>query len=178
MLHLGNKKINRRLVLAALLLVALVIGYQQLNTRHVLNLTQWPSLTITSLDNQPLATLPGEGWRLINIWATWCEPCRKEMPMLQKMDGHLAADGFSVILLSIDTDLNLVREFVLQYAIDLPLYIAQQSELERVMSVNVFPTSLLVDPNGAIVKSYLGARVWDDNAMLTEIRTHINAFDG
>ncbi|WP_206485980.1 TlpA disulfide reductase family protein [Thalassotalea sp. G2M2-11] len=133
---------------------------------------QWPNppsqpLFFTGAQNKRPAD---NGWRLINLWATWCEPCRKEMPLLQELANQVKPTNLSIQLISVDIDLNLVKEFVLQYDISLPIFISPQEVIEQSLDNAAYPATYLVSPNGKIVKVYLGAREWSSEQMVTELQ--------
>jgi len=101
---------------------------------------------------------------LINFWATWCAPCRKEMPDLQKLSEALDQSQFAVIGISVDDDANLVKEFLLRHKIrfinfqDEKLKIASQ-----LLNIQVFPETFIVSPTGTIIKRITGEQTWDEN---------------
>ena len=66
---------------------------------------------------------------LINFWATWCAPCRSEMPDLQRLTGSLDPERYAVIGVSVDDDINLVREFMLQHQIRFPIFLDMDLQL-------------------------------------------------
>ena len=102
--------------------------------------------------------------RIINFWATWCAPCRKEMPDLQKLSEALDQSQFAVIGISVDDDANLVKEFLLRHKIrfinfqDEKLKIASQ-----LLNIQVFPETFIVSPTGTIIKRITGEQTWDEN---------------
>jgi len=129
-------------------------------------------------DSQALQSEQAKGqWLFVNVWATWCEPCRKELPWLQTMANQFDAKLFSVQLISIDTDLNLVKEFLLQYDINLPVYISTQQEVERLLNNTTYPISYLINPHGRIVKTYSGVKEWHSASMLTALKTTMKSED-
>lgn len=90
---------------------------------------------------------------LINFWATWCTPCRDEMPGLQRLSDKLDPERFMVIGVSVDEDRNLVREFMLQYDIR---FLNFQDEKFRLASdllgIKTFPETFIVSPLGVITR--------------------------
>lgn len=131
-----------------------------------------PTIPMVELDGAESTT---DAWRgtpfVINIWATWCPPCREEMPSLERLGERLAADGIRVFALSVDEDQHLVREFMIRYGIDLPIGIAATpSEAMSALGVAGIPLTLYVDASGRIVGRYIGERDWADEAVVQEVR--------
>ncbi len=101
---------------------------------------------------------------LINFWATWCTPCRKEMPHLQKLSEALDQDKFAVIGISVDEDTNLVKEFLLGYKIRFTNFQDKNLEIAtRLLGIQAFPETFIVAPSGVIIKRISGEQIWDEN---------------
>lgn len=99
---------------------------------------------------------------LLNFWATWCHPCRAEMGGLDRLYRQLHGLGLAMYGVSVDEDLNLVREFVLRYGIAFPiLYDAGGAVTKSVLAVQAFPTTALVRRNGEVADLMVGERAWD-----------------
>ena len=94
---------------------------------------------------------------LVNYWATWCGPCRAEMPGLSRLARELGPQGLAVVGVSIDKgSRDRVREFVDEMKVPYP--VAFPSPLSQVdMGLEGVPTTILVDRQGRVAKSYLGA---------------------
>ena len=96
---------------------------------------------------------------VINFWATWCAPCRKEIPLLQKLQRERAGEGFQVIGIAVD-----FREQVLAYAgqmkMDYPLLIGEQDALDAVTAFGIemvgLPFTIFSDHRGRIVAAHMG----------------------
>jgi thiol-disulfide isomerase/thioredoxin len=119
-----------------------------------------PLANLTGKDVVSPDALRGKA-RVVNFWATWCEPCRKEMPSLQRL--HQLADPakLSVIGFSVDTDLNLAREFLLQHKLTFPNYSDAEQKLARdALMVQAFPVTFLVAADGTVRARITGARDW------------------
>jgi thiol-disulfide isomerase/thioredoxin len=109
-------------------------------------------------------------WRgktvLLNLWATWCVPCRKEMPALDALEAKLGSQGFQVVAINIDTRntdkpkawLNEVGANRLAYYADPTAKVFQ--ELKAIGKAFGMPTTLLVDPNGCEIASLAGPAEW------------------
>jgi len=99
---------------------------------------------------------------LINFWATWCAPCRNEMPDLQRLSDSLDRDRFAVIGISIDEDSNLVREFLLEYGIRFANYQDREQRLATgLLGIQALPATFIVAADGAILSRVTGERAWD-----------------
>lgn len=116
-----------------------------------------PSFTVTDLSGQEIssATLKGKV-ALIDFWATWCPPCRKEIPHFNKLYAEHLNQGLIVIGLALDDKAAEVRTFMRQTPINYPVVLAS-TELQRQFGgIEVYPTAFLIDREGRIIKKYLG----------------------
>ena len=176
-------KINFYLLFVFFSLALMLNACSEQSDSMAMEKTPWPDLLLMPLFDQQiiddkdlrknLLHKDGNQWVFINVWATWCEPCRKEMPMLQQLASHFNEDDFSMLLVSIDTDLNLVKEFVLQYGIELPVYISSQENIEQSLNNYSYPVSYLIAPSGKIVKVYQGAKEWQSPEIVEQIKSVI-----
>jgi len=100
---------------------------------------------------------------LINFWATWCTPCRKEMPDLQKLSDALDQSQFAVIGISVDDDTNLVKEFLLRYEIRFIIFQDEKLKIaSQLLNIQVFPETFIVSHTGTIIKRVTGEQIWDE----------------
>ena len=97
---------------------------------------------------------------LVNFWATWCEPCRYEMPSLQKLKQQLAGKPFEVLAVNVDEPDSRVRRFVTDTRFDLPVLMDVNKNVTRGWSVRVMPTTFLIGPDGRIRYRALGDLDW------------------
>lgn len=107
---------------------------------------------------------------LVNFWATWCEPCRREMPALEKLSKLFAPQELTVIGISVDSDTNLAREFILSQKLSFPMLSDGAQSLSQVgLRLTVFPTTYLLRRDRSIADIITGARDWTEAAMLRHI---------
>ena len=99
---------------------------------------------------------------LLNLWATWCGPCRAEVPALLSLHERFAGRGFKVVGISLDDpgDEPAVRDFVREQKITYPVALDKDGTLSKAFHVSVLPTSMLIDRQGRIV--------WQDIGMLSK----------
>ena len=119
-------------------------------------------------------------WRgrtvLLNLWATWCVPCRREMPALDALQGRLGGPNFEVVAVNIDTrNLEKPKTWLKEMNIDRLSYYADPSaktfqDLKAVGKALGMPTTLLIDPNGCELGTLAGPVEWasDDAIKLVE----------
>jgi len=105
---------------------------------------------------------------LLNIWATWCPPCRREMPTLDRLQGRLGGDRFDVVALSIDRGgFGPVRDFFAEIGVrHLGLYIDAGGDSVRKLGAFGLPTTLLIGPDGRELGRYVGPAEWDTPEMI------------
>ena len=107
---------------------------------------------------------------LLNVWATWCGPCRVEIPELQKLHNELAPKGFEVIGVSVDEgDPGPVREFVQEQKVTYPIALDPEGRLGGVLQTGILPTSVLLDRTGKIVWKQYGMILPGDEELMKAI---------
>jgi thiol-disulfide isomerase/thioredoxin len=101
---------------------------------------------------------------LLNIWATWCGPCRREMPSLDRLQGLLGGADFEVVALSIDrAGLEAVRKFYTDVGIrNLASYIDRSGKTTRELGTVGVPATLLIDRDGRELGRLVGPAEWDE----------------
>ncbi|HEU4570334.1 MAG TPA: TlpA disulfide reductase family protein [Gemmatimonadales bacterium] len=102
---------------------------------------------------------------LVNIWATWCGPCRAEMPSMEALYKDYAARGFKIAAVSIDEgSADPVRAFVRQYALTFDILHDPTGAIQGVYQTTGVPESFLLDRDGRIVARKIGAHDWNSAA--------------
>lgn len=103
---------------------------------------------------------------LLNLWATWCVPCREEMPALDALQGKLGGDGFEVVAINIDTrDAEKPKTFLNELGIRNLAYYADPSakvfqDLKAIGRAFGMPTTVLIDPQGCEIGTIAGPADW------------------
>lgn len=125
-----------------------------------------------------LALISGEGeaaqpWAgkmlILNIWATWCGPCRNEMPSLNRLWAILDPQRFAVAGISIDVDPLLVSEFLLQHGIGYSNFLDPSGKVVRELGLNTYPETLVISPDRRLVRRETGWRDWGTPEMVSLI---------
>ncbi len=125
---------------------------------------------------QPADMAPYRGKALlVNLWATWCAPCIKELPSLGTLQQALGGDQFQVVTIAVDErDPAKIEPFLAQHgAANLPVLIDRDRTLEKVAQVSALPTSLLVDRDGKVKAMVAGDACWNQGTALAAAKAFI-----
>jgi thiol-disulfide isomerase/thioredoxin len=126
-----------------------------------------PKLETLDLQGQPVRLADFKGRAvLLNFWASWCEPCRAEMPTLQGLPPLLGEDRLAVIALNFKEPVQRAQRFVSQTGLTLPVWIDPLGEHARAWGVRVFPTTVLIDRQGRARERVRGEVDWSSNEAL------------
>lgn len=107
---------------------------------------------------------------LINVWASWCGPCRAEMGSLERVARRYGGKQFNVIGISTDDDADAAAAFIRQSQITFDNYLDSKLVLENMLGANAIPLTVLVDANGRVIQKVRGSREWDSQESLDLIR--------
>jgi thiol-disulfide isomerase/thioredoxin len=121
---------------------------------------QLPDFTLGDLEGKPRSILswPGKSM-IVNFWATWCAPCRREIPLLRELQKQHGAEGFQIVGVAVDIREDVVK-YVQEIGIDYPVLIGEQDGLDAVNKFGRgsigFPFTVFTDNQGRIVLFHLG----------------------
>jgi peroxiredoxin len=108
---------------------------------------------------------------LVNIWATWCVPCRKEMPSMQALYDSLAPYGFKIAAVSIDQEgPDVVRDFVSDLKLTFDILQDRSNGIQQAYQTTGVPESFLLDTSGVIMKRVIGDHDWSSPANRALVR--------
>jgi thiol-disulfide isomerase/thioredoxin len=108
---------------------------------------------------------------LLNVWATWCPPCKQEMPSLNQLASHFAAKDLTILPLSVDVSgVTAVRNFYKRMGIDkLAIYVDTSTQAMHLLGASGIPTTLLIDRDGLEMGRLIGATNWDTPEILDRL---------
>lgn len=98
---------------------------------------------------------------IINVWASWCGPCRAEMGSLERLSQRYGGKQFNIIGISTDDDADAAYAFIVKSQITFDNYLDSKLMLENMLGANSIPLTILIDANGRVLKKVRGARPWD-----------------
>lgn len=102
---------------------------------------------------------------LVNLWATWCPPCRQEMPAMEKLYRELGPRGFRIAAVSVDEgDLKDVVAFADEMSLTFDILHDGDGSVQKAYQSIMFPESFLIDQRGVIVKKVIGEHPWSSDA--------------
>jgi thiol-disulfide isomerase/thioredoxin len=130
-----------------------------------------PEITVNSLTNVPLklSSLKGKVV-LLNFWATWCPPCREEIPSMMKLNSAMAGKPFQMVSVSIDEGgVPEISAFFKESGFSLPTYTDPDGAAVKTYGITGVPESFIIDKNGILVKRVIGPLAWDSPETITFI---------
>lgn len=107
---------------------------------------------------------------IVNFWATWCPPCRAEMPSMQRAWDQVRGEGIEVIAINVGESAGAIERFREQAKVGFPLPMDTDSTVVQAWPVRGLPTTFVVDPQGRLAYKAAGEREWDDPALLDLVR--------
>lgn len=125
-----------------------------------------PNFTLKDLNGRNVTLTDYRGKVVfINIWATWCPPCREEMPSMQKLYDRLQGQDFEILAISIDTEgAKVVGPFMREYGLTFPALLDPESKVGRLYKITGVPESFIVNKKGIIVRKIIGPLDWSSQS--------------
>jgi peroxiredoxin len=170
-LKTGQSRHTAKVLLAGLmgLMVAACSDGQELNRPSETRAA--PDFTLEDMQGvtHSLADYQGKVM-IVNFWATWCPPCVKEMPSLQRAWEQLRGEDIGVLAINMGEQKQAIEGFIQKHPVELPILLDKDFDMADAWAVSGLPTTYVVDPEGQIVFQVIGEREWDDPDLLEEIR--------
>ena len=107
---------------------------------------------------------------LVNFWATWCGPCKEEMPSLARLQKQLDPAQFTLMTVTTDLQRQGIAHFLSQLGVSLPVLFDEDQEVSRSFMVRGLPTTIVIAPDGRLVGRAVGPRVWDSPEAVAVMR--------
>jgi thiol-disulfide isomerase/thioredoxin len=130
-----------------------------------------PSLALRDLQGKEHKLADYRGKVLVlNFWATWCDPCREEMPSMQRLQDKLAGKPFAILAVDYGEGAPRINEFLKKVPVRFTVLLDRDTSAATAWKVKVLPTTLVLDPAQRIRYSVVGDLEWDSPAVESEIR--------
>jgi thiol-disulfide isomerase/thioredoxin len=135
-----------------------------------------PSLTLRDLDGEPYSLEEDRGsWVFVHFWASWCGPCRREMPAIQRMWNTLQKEDLRIALVNTAEDEDTVFSFLAVHAPAIRPLMDRDGQQTEAWQPRGLPATYLVDPQGRVQYQAIGGRPWDEPRYLDFLRGLIRA---
>lgn len=121
-----------------------------------------PALTLMDMQGKQVSLSQFKGQVVIlNFWATWCPPCREEMPSMEKLYRDYKDSGLVMLAVNVEENgLQAVSAFLKQRSYSFPILLDSENVAQNTFGVFRFPESFIIDRNGVIVEKIIGGRNW------------------
>jgi thiol-disulfide isomerase/thioredoxin len=120
-----------------------------------------PGFSVTDMDGEPFTLESTRGkWVFLHFWASWCGPCRKEMPAIQRMASTFDNDKFEIVLINTAENEDTIFSFLGEIGMDMNSLMDVDGLVTEKYKPRGLPTTILIDPNGNVQYQAIGGREW------------------
>lgn len=130
-----------------------------------------PDFTLTDMDGEThsLASYKGKPV-IINFWATWCPPCRAELPSMNRAWKKIKDEGIEMLAVNVGEDEDTIFAFMGNYPIDFTVLLDESGKIINNWPIKGLPTTFVLDKDGKLVYRAIGGREWDSDTLLDMVR--------
>lgn len=162
--------ITRRITATLLLLFATTVCAEQTLTL-LPDRQDAPDLNLADMDGElhSLTSYRGKPV-IINFWATWCPPCREEMPSMNRGWEKVKHEGIVMLAINVGEDEETIFSFMADYPIDFQVLLDQSGDTVNHWPINGLPTTFVIDPEGKLLYRAIGGREWDSDQLLDMVK--------
>jgi peroxiredoxin len=151
---------------------ALVVGLTCLAPAHgTTGSTAAPTFSLPSKSGEAinLDKLKGQVV-MLNFWASWCGPCRTEMPLMDQIYKKYSAAGFTMLGVNVDTDSSDAQKFLSQVQVSFPIAFDRDNAVSKMYAVSAMPSTVFIDRKGNVRALHRGYKPGDEAEYLAQIR--------
>lgn len=170
-----NKRTRFIVRTSILFLMALAVGYTLYQNFFIEKLRvqageQAPDFVLEDMNgnNVQLSDLRGKGV-FLNFWGTWCKPCEKEMPYMERQYSHFKNLGVEILAVNIGESDIAIESFVNRHALTFPILKDKDRTVTEAYDITPIPTTFLIDKNGKVLKVITGSMTERDIANYMEL---------
>ena len=154
---MNNDRIRIALLFILIAAVSLASACSSGNEKSAGGSKPAPQFTLSSLDGKRVAMKDlSNKVVVIDFWATWCGPCREEIPHLNKLYSDFKGQGLEIVGISMDDGPDVVKDFAREFRMEYPLVMGSDELAEQFGGILGLPTTFIIDRKGNIVKRFVG----------------------
>lgn len=145
--------------------------YAAAGMKEVIQPLAAPAFVLTTIEGRSIDSNSLRGKVvLVNFWATWCGPCKEEMPALERLQESFGGKDFALLAVTTDQQLEGIRTFVRTLGLEFPILLDDTKDVSAAFGVRGLPTTVLIDRQGRLVGRAVGPRAWDNEESVALIR--------
>ncbi len=134
-----------------------------------------PEFTVTDMEGEAFKLESSRGkWVFLHFWASWCGPCREEMPAIQQLNDALINDQFEIVLINTAEDEDTIFSFLGETGIEMNSLMDSDGQVTEKYKPRGLPTTILIDPHGKVQYQAIGGREWHRPMYIDFLRTLFN----
>lgn len=169
-------RFDYRFARVSFFVVVVMLGACQQEKAKPLNVSigqAFPALNVQDMQgNKHELNFLGDKVTILNIWATWCGPCRHEMPSLQRLSDILDEKKYQVIGVSVDDDSHIAQEYLIDKKIKFTNYVDPSMDVANViLGIRAYPSTFVINEEGVLMFVEEKWRYWDELKIIERIKT-------
>ena len=143
---------------------------------RVYDIGSTPNFTLKDIDGESFMLENTRGnWVFLHFWASWCGPCRKEMPAIQRMSELIQDDKLDIVMINTAEDEDTIFSFLGETGTELSSLMDKDGLVTETWKPRGLPTTFLIDPNGVVRYQAIGGREWDKATYTGFIKQLLNS---
>lgn len=166
------KKITRCYLLSTILLFFCSTVFSAELLTVIPSKPQPPGFKLADMDGEIITLAHYRGRPvIINFWATWCPPCREELPSMNRAWEKIKDEDIAMVAINVGEDEDTIFAFMGDYPINFDLLLDTSGEIIAQWPIKGLPTTFVLDVDGRLVYRAIGGREWDNDELLDKVRS-------
>lgn len=160
---LPNALLVTAIVVVAVAIIFSIVLRQKERFKPVLEGSVAPDFTLPDLKGRMVSLSDYKGKVIfLNFWATWCKPCREEMPSMEVIYNNLNGQNFEILAVSLDKDAGVAERFTRELGLTFPILHDKRGRIKELYKTTGVPETFIIDQDGIIREKVIGPRDWRD----------------